>query len=321
MTTTMTQPTLATAPPPPPGPEPAIRVEGLRKAYGGRTVLDGLSFEVDPGEIFGILGLNGMGKTTAVEIAQGLRSRDAGSVRVLGLDPERDPARLRPLVGSQLQSSALPERLRVGEALRLFTRLAGDVVDWRALADEWDLTRLRRSAFVSLSGGERQRLFIALALANRPRVVFLDELTQGLDPAARQATWRLVERVRDQGATVVLVTHFMDEAARLCDRLGVLQDGGLIACGTPKELVSAAGGSVRIAFSCERTADLAGLDRVPGVIAVAHDGRHVEIEAQARASVLVAAELARRDLAPPDFTVTAPTLEDVFVSLTQGVAR
>lgn len=265
MTTTMTQPTPATAPPP--GPEPAIRVEGLRKAYGGRTVLDGLSFAVAPGEIFGILGLNGTGKTTAVEIAQGLRGRDAGSVRVLGLDPERDRARLRPLVGSQLQSSALPERLRVGEALRLFTRLAGDVVDWRALADEWDLTRLRRSAFVSLSGGERQRLFIALALANRPRVVFLDELTQGLDPAARQATWRLVERIRDQGATVVLVTHFMDEAARLCDRVGVLQGGGLIACGSPKELIAAAGGSVRIAFGCGRTADLAGLDRVPGVIA------------------------------------------------------
>lgn len=305
----------------PRGPAPAIRVEGLRKAYAGRRVLDGLSFEVASREVFGILGMNGAGKTTAVEIVQGLRDRDAGHVEVLGLDPRRDRSRLRPLLGAQLQSSALPERLRVGEALRLFTRLAGDLVDWRELADEWDLTRLGRSAFGSLSGGERQRLFVALALVNRPRVVFLDELTQGLDPAARQATWRLVDRVRDGGSTVVLVTHHMDEAERLCDRVGVLQDGRLTACGAPDELVARAGGLVRVRFSCDLTTALAGLERVPGVDRVAHDGQLVEVEAEARAVVPIAAELSRRGLVPPDFVVIRPSLEDVFVSLTTGGPR
>lgn len=256
-----------------------------------------------------------------MEIVQGLRDRDGGRVEVLGLDPARERARLRGLLGAQLQSSALPERLRVGEALRLFARLAGDVVDWRELADEWDLNRLRRSAFGSLSGGERQRLFVALALVNRPRVVFLDELTQGLDLAARRETWRLVGRVRDQGATVVLVTHYMDEAERLCDRLGVLHGGALAACGTPEELIARTGGSIRVRFSCPHTAALAGLERLPRVHRVVHDGQLVEVEGDPEAAVPIAAELARRDLVPSDFSVLRPALEDAFVALTNGGAQ
>ncbi|HEY8543777.1 MAG TPA: ABC transporter ATP-binding protein [Acidimicrobiales bacterium] len=308
---------------------PAVEVDGLVKTYGRTTVLDGLSFAVPQGEIFGLLGANGAGKTTAVEIVQGLRSRDAGEVRVLGLDPVADRPRLRHLVGSQLQSSALPDRLKVGEALRLFARLAGDVVDWAQLRDEWSLGHLERRPFGALSGGERQRLFLALALVNRPRLVFLDELTQGLDVGARRDTWALIERVRDAGSTVVLVTHFMDEAERLCDRVAVLHRGRITAAGRPADLVADHGGPVHLRFSLpdEVPADvLAGVDRVPGVTAAttgaagAVDGRRVDIAATATATVAVTAELARRGLAPADFTVVRPSLEDVFVALTREVS-
>jgi ABC-2 type transport system ATP-binding protein len=300
---------------------PAIRVEGLAKAYGDRPILRGLTFDVAPQEIFGILGPNGVGKTTAVEIVQGLRRRDAGTVELLGLDPSRDRAKLRTLIGAQLQSSALPDRLRVGEALRLFARLAGEVVDWRELRDTWDLGRIERSAFGSLSGGERQRLFVALALVNRPRVVFLDELTQGLDPAARRETWRLVRRVREQGTTVVLVTHYMDEAEQLCDRVGVLHDGRLTACDPPEELIAGAANGVRVRFSHVHSTELNGLEAIDGVRRVTHDGSQVEITTQPASVVPIAAELARRDITPDDFTVVRPTLEDVFVSLTNGGSR
>jgi len=299
--------------------EPVIVVDGLTKAYGDRQVLDGLSFSVAPQEIFGILGPNGVGKTTAVETIQGLRSRDGGGVGVLGLDPARQRAKLRYLVGSQLQTTALPERLRVGEALKLFTRLAGDVVDWRQLRDEWDLSRIERSAFGSLSGGERQRLFIALALVNRPQLVFLDELTQGLDPAARRDTWRLIQRIRDEGATVVIVSHYMDEVEHLCDRVGVLHEGRLTACDTPQNLIAAAGGSVRTRFSAGDL-DLTSLKRLPFVDEVSRPGGLVEVKGDASTPVLVAAELARNGVIPGDFTVVRPSLEDVFVTLTSGAA-
>lgn len=294
-----------------------IVVDGLTKAYGDRQILDGLSFTVAPKEIFGILGPNGVGKTTAVETIQGLRSRDGGAVSVLGLDPARQRHRVRHLVGSQLQTTALPERLRVGEALRLFTRLAGDVVDWLQLRDDWDLARIERTAFGSLSGGERQRLFIALALANRPQLVFLDELTQGLDPAARRDTWRLIQRIRDDGATVVLVSHYMDEVEQLCDRVGVLHGGRLTACDSPRNLIAAAGGAVSTRFSANQL-DLAGLDRLPFVGNVSRLGAVVEVSGDPSTPVLVAAELARRGVVPTDFTVVRPSLEDVFVTLTTG---
>ena len=303
---------------------PALDVEGVTKAYRGQRVLHDVSLTVAQGEIFGILGANGAGKTTAVEIVQGIRSRDGGRVWLLGLDPATERSRLRHLVGAQLQSSALPDRLRVGEALRLFARLAGDVVDWPTLRDDWTLGHLERRPFAALSGGERQRLFLALALVNRPRIVFLDELTQGLDVAARRETWDHVEHVRDEGATVVLVTHFMDEAERLCDRVGVLHGGRVVATGRPAELVAATGGPVRVGFSCPDPAVLAGLDRVPGVVEVvdggAGPGRRAarEIACTATAVVPVVAELAARGLSPDDLTVTRPSLEDAFVALTRA---
>jgi ABC-2 type transport system ATP-binding protein len=296
---------------------PAIEVHELSKSYERRPVLRGLTFSVETGEIFGIAGRNGAGKTTTVEIIQGLRRRDAGQVSVFGLDPARERARMRSLIGAQLQTSALPDRLRVGEALALFARLAGDVVDWRALAEEWGLVPLLRRSYGNLSGGQRQRLFLTLALVNRPRVVFLDELTQGLDPVARRETWQLIEAARARGTTVVLVTHDMEEAERLCDRVAVIHEGRLLACGRTADLVATVA-PVRVRFSSPSAAALAGLERVPRVAQVDYDGTAAEITADPQAVVPVAAELARRDLTPTDFTVIRPSLEDAVVSLLNG---
>jgi ABC-2 type transport system ATP-binding protein len=300
--------------------ETAIDVHDLHKSYDGRPVLRGLSFAVAAGEIFGIAGRNGAGKTTTVEILQGLRGRDGGDVAVLGLDPGHERARLRGLVGAQLQTSALPDRLRVGEALRLFARLAGDRVDWRALARAWRLEALLRRPYGALSGGQRQRLFLALALVNHPRLVFLDEFTQGLDPIARRETWQLIEQARDQGTTIVLVTHDMEEAERLCDRVAVIHDGRLLSIGRPVELVTATG-TVRVRFSSPSAAWLDGLARMPGVAEVGYDGAVADVTVDPHAVVHVAAELARRDFDADDFTVIRPSLEDAVISLLNGDHR
>jgi ABC-2 type transport system ATP-binding protein len=295
----------------------AIEVSDLHKSYDRQPVLRGVSFVVAVGEIFGIAGRNGAGKTTTVEIIQGLRGRDRGHVAVLGLDPSRERKRLRPLVGAQLQSSALPERIRVGEALRLFARLAGDRVDWRALAEAWRLGDLLNKAFGNLSGGQRQRLFLALAMINQPRVVFLDELTQGLDPVARRETWRLIAHARAQGTTVVLVTHDMEEAERVCDRVAVLDQGRVVACGSPAQLANAMG-TVRVRFTSPSAAALDGLARVKGVAEIGYDGASADIVTEPVAVVPLATELARRGLTPSDFTVIRPSLEEAIVSLLNG---
>jgi ABC-2 type transport system ATP-binding protein len=206
--------------------------------------------------------------------------------------------------------------------VRLFARLAGDRVDWRGLAAEWRLEELMAKPFGTLSGGQRQRLFLALTMVNDPRVVFLDELTQGLDPAARRETWQLIERARDRGTTVVLVTHDMDEAERLCDRVAVLHDGRLVTCGRPVELVTATG-TVRVRFSCPAAGELDGLARIAGVGAVAFDpGIGIaDVITDPRAIVGLAGELSRREITPSDFTVIRPSLEDAVVSLLNGGSR
>jgi ABC-2 type transport system ATP-binding protein len=302
----------------------AIEVHDLHKAYDRRPVISGLSFAVQSGEIFGIAGRNGAGKTTTVEILQGLRARDGGHVDVLGFDPARERKALRRVLGAQLQTSALPDRLRVGEALRLFSRLAGDrdkvPFCWRDLADAWGLRPILRTPFGALSGGQRQRLFLALALVNHPQLVFLDELTQGLDPVARRETWQLIERARAQGTTIVLVTHDMEEAERLCDRVAVLHGGCLLTCGRPFDLITATG-TVRVRFSSPSAAGLEGLARVPGVEEIGFDGAVADVTVDPISVVTLAGELARRDLAPADFTVVRPSLEDAVVSLLNGAHR
>jgi ABC-2 type transport system ATP-binding protein len=218
----------------------AVAVRGLRKRYGSVVAVADVSLDVAQGEIFGVIGPNGSGKTTTVECIQGLRRPDGGGVSVFGHDPSTEPARVRRLVGSQLQESALPDRLKVWEALRLFAAISPGGPPWEQLLDEWGLAEHRRTAFGDLSGGQRQRLFVALALVARPRLVILDEMTTGLDPAARRVAWDLIARVRERGTTIVLVTHFMDEAQRLCDRLAVIRHGLIVAAGTPAELIVAA---------------------------------------------------------------------------------
>jgi ABC-2 type transport system ATP-binding protein len=298
----------------------AIEVSDLHKSYEGQPVLSGVSFSVCAGEIFGITGRNGAGKTTTIEILQGLRSRDSGRVEVLGLDPNRERKRLRHLVGAQLQTSALPDRLRVDEALRLFARLAGTRADWRELANAWGLGPLMDKSFGNLSGGQRQRLFLALAMLNRPRLVFLDELTQGLDVVARRETWQLIEQARAQGTTIVLVTHDMEEAERLCDRVAVMSGGRLVTCGRPVELATALG-TVRVRFSSPTAEALDGLARAPGVAGVAYDGATADITVDPLSVVRIAGELARRDIAPSDFTVIRPSLEEAVLSLMNGDHR
>jgi len=217
---------------------PVIEISNLRKKYGETVAVTDVSFTVDGGEIFGILGPNGAGKTTTVELLSGLRQRDGGTVRVLGKDPDRDGAELRELVGVQLQESELPERIRVWEALELYSSFYRQPADWRELLDVLGLSARRDARYGTLSGGQKQRLSIALALVGDPKVAVLDELTTGLDPAARRETWALIESVRNRGVTVVLVTHFMDEAERLCDRVAVIDAGRTIAVDTPDALIA-----------------------------------------------------------------------------------
>lgn len=238
---------------------------------------------------------------------------------MLGIDPDREPDRLRGVVGSQLQSSALPGRLRVGEAVALFAALHRDVDVERTLAD-WSLTPLRRRAFAALSGGQRQRLFLALALLGDPQVVFLDELTTGLDPQARRSTWDLVRGVRDRGATVVLVTHLMEEADSLCDRVAIIDEGRVVALDRPDALTAGHGGQVRLTFTGEG-ADAEYLLRVPGVTSVRTTGTTTEVSAGPRSVVGVAAALSEHGVTPPDFRMHHPSLDDVFLALTGRALR
>jgi ABC-2 type transport system ATP-binding protein len=296
-------------------PQAVITVEHLRKTYGHVVAVDDLSFEVHQGEIFGLLGPNGAGKTTSVECVQALRRPDSGEMRVLGLDPQTQAGELRRLVGSQLQQSALPDRMRVWEALDLFAAFAPTRVDWRALMAAWGLETLAGRAYGNLSGGQRQRLLIALALVNEPKVVFLDEMTTGLDPAARRATWDLIREIRDRGCTIVLVTHFMEEAERLCDRLAIVDRGRIVATGSPQGLISAEPAGVHVLFSTN-VKDLDFLSKVEHVDRVLRDGDRVEVEGGGPVLALVAAALVKHGIVPDDLRVERPTLEDVFLRLT-----
>ncbi len=294
-----------------------ISVEHLRKTYGSTVAVDDVSFEVAEGEIFGLLGPNGAGKTTTVECLEGLRRPDRGVIRVLDLDPGTEAQELRRRIGCQLQESALPHRMRVWEALDLFASLVPGGSDWRVLMEQWGLADKRDTPFAGLSGGQRQRLLVAVALVTDPEVVFLDEMTTGLDPAARRVAWDLIRDIRDRGTTVVLVTHFMDEAERLCDRLGVMVGGRLAALDTARGLVNRYAPEIRVVFTTEHR-DLEWLREVPCVRDVRRWGARVEVEGVDPVLPLVAAALVNRDITPTDLRVEQPTLEDVFLKLTGG---
>ncbi len=226
----------------------AILVDQLRKKYGQVTAVDGISFQVEIGEIFGMVGPNGSGKTTTIECIEGLREPDGGIVNVLGLDPRRDVYELRERTGIQLQSANLPRRMRVGEAMDLFSSFYRTRKDWHHLLEELGLGDKRQAYYSQLSGGQQQRLFVALALVNQPEIVFLDELTTGLDPRARHGIWDLVREAREQGTTVFLTTHYMDEAEQLCDRVAVIDYGRIVAMDSPAHLVNQLGMGTKILF-------------------------------------------------------------------------
>jgi ABC-2 type transport system ATP-binding protein len=297
-----------------------IEVERLTKRYGPRTAVEDVSFQVREGEVFGILGPNGAGKTTTVEILQGLRAADTGRVRVLGLDPQRQTRELRRRIGSQLQESALPDRIKVREALDLFASVTPGATDWQILLDRWGLAEKANATFASLSGGQRQRLFVALALVGAPEVVFLDELTQGLDPGARRVAWNLIEGIRDAGSTVVLVTHYMDEAEQLCNRVAVVDRGRLIALGSPQELIARSGLPLTVRFSGDHQ-DLSWLDEVDHVEKVIRRGEAVEVRGTGPVLAVVASELVSHGLVPDDLRAQQPDLEDVFLQLTGQTDR
>ncbi|OGO58628.1 MAG: multidrug ABC transporter ATP-binding protein [Chloroflexi bacterium RBG_16_69_14] len=295
-----------------------IGVEHLRKTYGHLVAVDDIGLEVQRGEIFGLLGRNGAGKTTTVECLQGLRLPDSGSMSVLGLDPATESRALRRRIGSQLQESGLPDRMRVGEALSLFSSLTPGGPDWRDVMAEWDLADKAGSAFGALSGGQRQRLLVALALVNHPELVFLDEMTTGLDPAARRVAWDLIERIHQRGTTIILVTHFMEEAERLCDRLAIVDAGRVIALGTPAAIVSASAGPSRVLFSADPgdPGDLGWLGQVPGVGSVEWTNGRVSVTGTGPLLVRVGAALWAHGLEPLDLRTERPTLEDAFLRLT-----
>jgi ABC-2 type transport system ATP-binding protein len=292
-----------------------ISVQNLRKTYGKVVAVNDVSFEVDEGEIFGLLGPNGAGKTTTVECLQALRHPDSGKIRVLGLDPLTEGQALRRRIGSQLQESALPDRIKVWEALDLFASVVPEPLDWRVLIDQWGLAEKTKASFASLSGGQRQRLFIALALVNNPRVVFLDEMTAGLDPAARRVAWDLIRAIRDRGTTVVLVTHFMDEAENLCDRVAIVDHGKIVASDTPRGLVARHTSEVRVIFTTTER-DLAWLEKIPGVTGVTRTGPRVEVSGSGPVLALTAVVLVEHGIVPADLCIEQPTLEDVFLKLT-----
>ncbi|MBA4181186.1 MAG: multidrug ABC transporter ATP-binding protein [Anaerolinea sp.] len=296
--------------------ERAVAVRELAKVYGPLRAVDGVSFDVRRGEIFGIVGVNGSGKTTTVECLQGLRDRDNGEVHVLGLDPATQRDALRHRIGSQLQESALPDRLRVWEALDLFAAISPRSRDWRRLADEWGLWEKRRAAFADLSGGQRQRLFVALALVNDPEIVFLDEMTTGLDPSARHAAWDLVRAVRQRGTTVVLVTHFMDEAEELCDRIAVFKAGRIVALDTPSALVRRFADHSTVRFTHEGD-DLPWLDGCPGASAVEREGTRFTVAGDGPLLAYVASALVAHGIAPLDLRVERPTLEQAFLRISE----
>ena len=292
-----------------------VTVRGLRKAYGNRVVVDGLDLDVPAGEIVGLIGANGAGKTTTVECVQGLRKPDGGTLRVLGFDPVSQAARLRPHVGSQLQESGLPDRLRVTEAVSLFRTAHG--ADGAELLEQFGLGSRARSAFATLSGGERQRLFLVLALLNKPRLVILDELTTGLDPAARRGVWAAVRQLHEGGTTVLLVTHEVDEAEALCDRVVVMRAGRVLDAGAPADLVSrhAAVATIRFSLPDPPAGLLDQVRRLDGVCSVERDGLLVTVRGHRWIVAHVGAVLVRWNRVPDDLSAQVPSLEDAMIEL------
>jgi ABC-2 type transport system ATP-binding protein len=296
--------------------EHAVEVAHLHKVYGETVAVDDVSLSVAEGEIFGILGPNGAGKTTTVECVLGLRRPDGGSIRVMGADPTSDAERLHAIVGAQLQSSALPGKLRVREIIDLYRSFYRRPADVAELIEALGLAEKRNASYRSLSGGQKQRLSIVLALIGAPRVAVLDEMTAGLDPQARRDTWDVIDGVRDRGVTILLVTHFMEEAQRLCDRVAMITRGRVVALDTPAVLAARAQGGKLVRFVASSVFDQQILDDLSEVTSVRHEGRHVVVTGTGDLVNAVILTLAAVGISAHDVELGSSTLEDAFVALT-----
>ncbi len=296
--------------------EPAIRVQNLVKKYGDFVAVNDVSFSIKEGEIFGIIGPNGAGKTTTVECISGLRVPDSGSVSIFGLSPQKDRNKIRKFLGVQLQQSAMPPRLKVGEAVELFASFYPDPLDPNDLLESLGIKDIKNSMFKNLSGGQKQRLSIALALIGNPKVAILDELTTGLDPEARRETWALIEGIRDRGVTVILVTHFMDEAERLCDRLALINHGKLVVLDTPEAIAALAGGN-RVRFVPSEPVDDKILYAIPGVNGVERKERYITVTGTGDLAMSVINSLAKIGVHVSDIEARGGNLDDAFVKLTK----
>jgi ABC-2 type transport system ATP-binding protein len=299
-----------------------IQVRNLKKAYGNLIAVDDISFDVEEGEIFGMVGPNGAGKTTTIECIEGLRQQDDGSVELLGMNPVEKRRTIANHIGIQLQESALPQRIRVAEAMNLFASFYKRRANVDELLGTMGLTEKRSSSFKKLSGGQKQRLFIALALINKPSVVFFDELTTGLDPQARRTMWELVRQIREQGCTVFLTTHFMEEAERLCDRVLIIDRGRLVSLDTPETMIRNLGAENRLVFTLPGNKVAPVLTDLPQVSRVEQFGDRVVVYGHGErfaSSVVSALEDAGVDFV--DLRTEQPNLEDVFLSLTGDEMR
>ena len=293
-----------------------ITVQGLRKSYGAREVLHGIDLTVAEGEIVGVLGPNGAGKTTTVECIGGLRTPDAGTIRVAGLDPTAENRELRQILGMQLQQCHLPAKITPAEALDLFASFYPDPRPTAELLELLGLTGQADQRFEKLSGGQQQRLSIALALVGRPRVAILDELTTGLDPAARRDIWTCLRELTGEGMTILLVTHSMEEASYLCDRVYIVDDGRIVATGTPQELATSQGDQT-ITFVPSAPIDPADLLRLPGITSATVDLDLVTVSGDANAPQTILAALIGRGITAHQLRVTGPTLDDAYLRATQ----
>ena len=297
-----------------------VQVQGLHTTYGATVPVEDISFTVGAGEIFGMVAPNGAGKTTTIECLEGLRKPDRGMVRVLGVDPQHDSQTLRLRAGMQLQQSNLPDRIKVWEALDLYASFYPKPVNWKELLVQLGLNEKRNTAFSKLSGGQKQRLFIALALLPDPQLVFLDELTTGLDPQARHTIWDLVREIRTHGKTILLTTHFMEEAEKLCDRIAILDHGKIVALDTPANLISSLGAEERVIFSVDGTLPPAFTAALSAGTRIEVQGDRVTIHAGNVRQVPLVSEvvnlLGSQQISFHDLRTEQPNLEDVFLSLT-----
>ena len=298
-----------------------VEVTELTKQYDSHVAVDGVSFAVEEGEIFGILGPNGAGKTTTVESIAGLRQPDGGTIRVLGLDPQRDRDRLRPLVGVQLQESELPERMTAVEAVELFASFYADPEDPTRLLGDLGLTEKGATQYRNLSGGQKQRLSIALALVGRPKVAILDELTTGLDPQARRETWQVIESIRERGVTVLLVTHFMEEAERLADRVAIIDSGRIVTIDTPAGIISRLDAEQTLRFRPSAPIEDQLLTDLPEVNGVERTGPMVVVTGIGNLIHAVTLALAQHGVVANDLRVEQANLDDAYLALTARTAK